>query len=117
MALAGEWRDLGAYLQINYGSLLGRYGDAPRTRAFSLLERGWGDLFSTDFHGRPQLALNLLEVQEMFFGFEAGEQFDLLARVNPARIVSDQAPVTIPPLPRKKGWRDRLRDLLSGSWK
>lgn len=115
LGVAGEWREAGAFLQMNYGSLLGRYGEEVRGRAFSILERGWVDLLSTDFHGRPNLPLSLLEVRGLFAGMRALELFNVLARENPNRILSGSQPLPLPPLPRRRGWRDRLKDLLRGT--
>lgn len=115
LRLAGEWREGGAVLQVNHGSLLGRYGEEVRGRAFSLLERGWVDLLSSDFHGRPNLPLFLPGARDLFAEIGAVELFDLLARENPGRILSGVAPLALPPLPRRRGWRQRLRDLLRGT--
>ncbi len=41
--LAGAWRRAGAFLQVNHGSLVGRYGSEVRDVAFALLARGWVD--------------------------------------------------------------------------
>jgi protein-tyrosine phosphatase len=116
MALPGEWRRMGALLQVNYGSLLGRYGDGPRKRAFTLLERGWVDLFSTDFHGRPHLQLYIREAAEVLEEMGGLHQFDILSRVNPARLLQGTELLPIPPLSgkRPRGLRERVRDLLMG---
>jgi protein-tyrosine phosphatase len=111
--LPGEWRKMGALLQVNLGSLVGAYGDPPRKRAMTLLERGWVDLMATDFHGRPDLPLYLDQAQEAFEVFAGGVQFDLLVRQNPARIVMGKAPLPVPPLAIRKGLWKKVRDLLS----
>ncbi len=111
MSLPGEWRRMGAFLQVNYGSLAGRYGDAPRERALTLLERGWVDLFATDFHGRPHLDLYLDEARELLSEMDGGEVFQVLSRTNPLRALSGEDPLPSSPLPVKRGsWR-RLRSL------
>lgn len=112
--LAGAWRQMGALLQVNYGSLVGRYGDGPRKRAFSFLERGWVDLFSTDFHGRPHLEIHVAQVKEAMEALEGREQFELLARVNPSRVVSGHGVLPVPPLAVKKGLREIVWDLFRG---
>ncbi|MFC1575140.1 tyrosine-protein phosphatase [Gemmatimonadota bacterium] len=112
--LPGEWKRMGACLQVNYGSLAGRYGDAPRDRAFTFLERGWVDLFSTDFHGRPHLSIYLGEAREALSELGGEEQFDLLARVNPSRVLMGDAPLPVPPLELKQGFWEKLRSLLPG---
>ena len=108
--LPGEWRASGALLQVNYGSLIGRYGDLPRKRAFTLLERGWADLMASDFHGRPRLSPSLTEAQEALLEWGGGENFGLLARVNPTRILRGESTVSVPPLMIKPGIWQRLRE-------
>ena len=115
LAMPGEWRDLGVLLQVNYGSLAGRYGVGPRRRARTLLERGWADLFSTDFHGRPHLSIYLGAVREAMEELGGGEQFRLLAGTNPARILRGEDPLPVPPLAFKKSVWDRVRDILQGA--
>lgn len=111
--LPGEWREMGARLQVNYGSLVGRYGDEPRRRALTLLERGWVDLFATDYHGRPHLPVYLGRAREVMDLLEGAAQFDLLSRTNPARILRGEDPLPAPPLPHKKGVWEKVRDLFS----
>jgi protein-tyrosine phosphatase len=111
LGLAGAWRRAGALLQVNYGSLVGRYGDLPRKRAFDLLELGWVDLFSSDFHGRPHLSPDLEEAKELLSELGGEEHFEILSRVNTLRLLRDQDPVPVPALAVERGvWR-RLRSL------
>lgn len=109
-ALPGEWRERGALLQVNYGSLVGRYGDLAWRRAVTLLERGWADLMASDFHGRPHLSPSLKEAQEVLSGWGGGDRFDMLARVNPARILRGEDPMPVFPLSVKKRIWQRLRE-------
>jgi len=114
LTLPGEWRKMGARLQINYGSLAGRYGDEPRRRALAFLERGWVDLFSTDFHSRPQLSVYLQKAKETLEALEGGGQFELLAGTNPARILRGEEPLPALPLVRKSGLWGKVRGLFRG---
>lgn len=116
MALPGEWRRMGALLQVNYGSLMGRYGDGPRKKAFTLLERGWVDLFSTDFHGRPHLLIYIREAADLLEEMGGLQQFDLLSRVNPTRLLEGNELLPVPPLPRKRtrGLKEKVRDFFWG---
>jgi protein-tyrosine phosphatase len=109
--LPGEWREEGALLQVNYGSLLGRYGDLPRKRAFTLLQRGWVDLMASDFHGRPHLSPFLVEARERMAEWGGGGQFGLLAGLNPSRVLRGEDPLTVPPLEVKPGVWERIRDV------
>ena len=92
------WRDAGAYLQGSYGSLVGRYGDGPRTRILRFLEAGLLDYLSSDFHGRRGYDF-FLEPGAAALARIGGEaQLDLLARVNPARLFRGERPLEVPPL-------------------
>jgi protein-tyrosine phosphatase len=111
LRMAGGWREMGALLQVNYGSLVGRYGDGARKRAVTLLERGWADLFATDFHGRAHLPLYIREAEETMARIDGGEQFELMAKRNPALVLEGGDPLPVPPLSGKKGLWGRLADL------
>jgi protein-tyrosine phosphatase len=112
MTLPGEWRTKGALLQVNYGSLVGRYGDVPRKRAITLLERGWVDLMASDFHGRAHLSPSLKEAQEVLSEWGGGEEFRLLAQVNPTRILRGEHPLPVFPVTEKPGIWQRLLSVL-----
>ncbi len=115
LELAGEWRRMGALLQVNYGSLVGRYGDTPRERALALLERGWVDLFSSDFHGRSHLSIYINRAREAMELLEAEEQFHQLAATNPGRILRGEDPLPALPLVRRSGVWERVMGLFRGS--
>ncbi|MGD2122322.1 MAG: hypothetical protein PVJ76_11290 [Gemmatimonadota bacterium] len=110
----GEWKERGALLQTNYGSLVGRYGKQPQQWAFTFLERGWVDLMATDFHGRAHLSPSLLEARQAFAAWGGGAQFGLLARENPARILQGDDPIPVPPFIMKPGVWDRIRLVFKG---
>jgi len=109
--LPGEWKSAGALLQVNHGSVVGRYGELPRKRALLLLERGWVDLMASDFHGRPHLSPNLLEARRTLLELGGGAQFGLLAGVNPARILRGEEPIPVPPLQLRSGVVEKLVQL------
>jgi protein-tyrosine phosphatase len=52
LALIPQWREAGAYLQINAGSLLGAYGTRPRRIVWDILAEGHADYLCSDFHSR-----------------------------------------------------------------
>lgn len=127
--VAARWKE-SAYLQVNAGSLMGRYGPEARRVALELLERGWVDYLCSDYHarGKPLVA----EARAIFSkgneasrgpsvenvrndtGDEWSEASDLsairlLTEVNPARLLEGRKPCPVPPW--RWGWslRDRLR--------
>jgi protein-tyrosine phosphatase len=109
--LVEKWRKEGAFLQANFGSLIGRYGPAPRAVAFRLLERGWVDCLATDFHGRPHLRLFLDAARETFERLGAERAWDMLTQVNPERISRGDEPLPVPPVEGGRGLVDRIRSL------
>ncbi len=100
MDLAGAWRASGAYLQVNQGSLSGRYGRKARKVACTLLSYGWVDYLSSDFHARRHLDIYLGEARAFFFERGGREQLQLLTVSNPSRMLGGEAPLPVPPLSR-----------------
>jgi protein-tyrosine phosphatase len=111
-ALPGSWREAGALLQVNLGSLAGRYGRRSLRVALALLERGWMDLLATDFHGRPQLKLYVGEARDLLGDLGADEHFHVLTRTNPARVLAGEEPYPLSPLTVSRGFWSRLRSAL-----
>jgi protein-tyrosine phosphatase len=111
LSIIPRWREEGALLQMNYGSLLGRYGPQARARAIRLLESGWVDCLSTDFHGRPSLGLFVDEAKKVFQSLGAEASWDLLTQTNPHRIRRDEEPLSVPPVEGDRGVFSRLWSL------
>lgn len=110
--VAEMWRDIGAYLQVNFGSLAGRFGSEAQATAHRLLRRGWADYLASDFHGHPRLKLYKAEAWATLEEVGAEEALAYMCRTNPGRILSDQAPLPVPPLPVERGFWARLKDML-----
>jgi protein-tyrosine phosphatase len=100
------WREAGASLQINSGSLLGRFGDEARGVALQLLEAGMADLLASDYHCRGRFAS--AEAGELLRRLGGGEQAALLLCVNPGRILDGKAPLAVPPLKGRRGLWSRI---------
>jgi protein-tyrosine phosphatase len=115
IGVAGQWRDAGAYLQVNYGSLVARYGSEAQRAAFDLLERGWVDYLSSDFHGHASLKVYKDEAWDALEAIGAQDLLHYLCRTNPGRILSDEAPLPVPVLPHERRFWARLRGLLHRS--
>lgn len=106
----GQWREAGAWLQMNAGSLVGRYGSVIRQRAVHMLEEGWIDCLASDFHGRPHLRLYIEGARRVFEELGALEEWKLLYTVNPRRIADGRDPLPVGPLPFPRGVLDRLKE-------
>jgi protein-tyrosine phosphatase len=94
--LAATWREAGAYLQVNGGSLLGRYGPDARRVAQELLAAGMADYLCSDYHARGEVGM-----PEYRYAVEArggAEQAALLLEANPQRMLRDELPIAVPPL-------------------
>jgi protein-tyrosine phosphatase len=101
---AEEWRRVGAKLQVNCGSVLGRYGDRAQKLAWGLLERGWVDYLGSDYHARGTLPVADCRAELERRG--AAEQAVLLTETNPARLLAGQAPLPVPPIAASRPlWR------------
>jgi protein-tyrosine phosphatase len=96
LADAAEWRRVGALLQVNGGSLLGRYGPRAEKLAWGLLGAGAADYLSSDYHARGGChagpARDALEERG------AAEQAALLTEENPRRLLRGEAPLPVPPV-------------------
>jgi protein-tyrosine phosphatase len=113
--LAARWQEAGALLQLNVGSLVGRYGPQVRTAAFRLLELGLADCLSTDFHGRPHLELHVEEARELFEVADASGTWAILTVENPARILNGEEVLPVPPLDfGRPGLMERIRSFFEG---
>ena len=110
VSIAAEWRQAGALLQVNGGSLLGRYGAAARQLAFQILEHGWADYLCSDYHARGEPLVAHYEKLLVEQGGE--EQARTLMRVNPARLISGEKPLPVMPFrPRRPNVWNRVRGL------
>lgn len=104
------WRQTGALLQGNYGSLAGQYGPRARALILRLLEEGLLDYLCSDFHGRREYTLYLGPGASVLKRHGGESQLDLLGNVNPARLFEDKPPLPVPPLARQtepahlRGW-------------
>lgn len=115
LPLAQQWREVGAYLQVNYGALAGRFGSEAQSTAYRLLRRGWVDYLASDFHGHTQLKLYKSEAWEALEELGAEEVLVHLCSTNPGRILNDEAPLPVPPLPVERGFWARLKGMIHRS--
>jgi protein-tyrosine phosphatase len=105
-SLAEQWRKTGAALQVNGPSLLGKYGPDAREYAFGLLERGWVDYLSSDYHARGPT--HVREYRGLLEEAGAGEQMLGLMETNPSRILTGEAAWPVPSMRVKNSLWDRV---------
>jgi protein-tyrosine phosphatase len=101
-----EWRAAGAYLQVNCGSLTGRYGPEAKRVAVELLERGWIDYLASDHHSRGTMPHNAC--RDAIAGWGGAEQAELMLRTNPVRLLRNEAPLPVPPVRPSSGLFGRI---------
>lgn len=102
------WRDAGAYLQVNLGSLYDResaYGGDAERLGWELLDEGLAHIVSSDHHcdSRPQILHRTIHraIQQRGGLMQA----DLLLAENPRRIIEGLAPLEVPGLCGAAGGR------------
>jgi tyrosine-protein phosphatase YwqE len=110
---AAQWRSMGAYLQVNYGSFVGRYGREPRMLAMRLIRRGWVDYLASDFHARPDMRIYKKEAWKRLCDLGAEEALAYLCLTNPARLLRNEPPLAVPPLPPERGFWARMKEILN----
>jgi protein-tyrosine phosphatase len=95
-----SWKEAGAILQVNGGSILNGYGPGITDLAWELIALGLADLVSTDHHGASR-PVSPATVVRRLARRGAGEQARLLAAENPGRVLDDRETLPVPPhLPR-----------------
>jgi protein-tyrosine phosphatase len=98
------WRALGACTQVDATTLLSSRSRGKRAR--DLVSHGLADIMAADNHGDGRLISIAFHILTERGG---GVQADLLARLNPRRILDDMELLPVPPLPLQASWWDRIR--------
>ncbi len=93
--LIESWREAGARIQVNSGSLLGYYGQTPRRLAWAILRDGLAHYLSSDYHSRGKCAVHAAAEHLKARGGEAIHR--LLTTTNPERLLAGKAPLPVPP--------------------
>ncbi|WP_420126720.1 tyrosine-protein phosphatase [Longimicrobium sp.] len=105
---AVEWRRMGAALQVNAGSLLGRYGKPASVLAWGLVEHGLASYLSSDYHARGRCPVAECRAELERRGGE--HQARLLMEENPRRMLEGVPPLPVPPLRAPRPfWKRILR--------
>ena len=94
--LVEHWRDVGARIQVNSGSLIGQYGAAARDLAWELLRRGCVDYLSSDYHSRGKLRVG--ETVAVLDKRGGSSQAYALMTENPERLLRNELPLPVEPL-------------------
>ena len=96
-----EFREMGAVLQINKGSVFGRFGEEAERTARFLLENRLAGCVASDAHGADYRTTDMRPVRQ-FLKERYGEAYaQLLLKVNPRRILEDRQ-IFYEPSPERK---------------
>ncbi|HEY0303760.1 MAG TPA: CpsB/CapC family capsule biosynthesis tyrosine phosphatase [Longimicrobiales bacterium] len=95
------WKQAGALLQVNAGSLLGDYGSAIANLAWAALEEGLADLIATDHHADSRV-VSLRAAAEEVARRGGDDVARLLASENPTRVLRNQEVLPVPSLPARQ---------------
>jgi protein-tyrosine phosphatase len=98
LATMRRWRDAGAFLQINVGSLhaaASAYGSEAEQLGWQLLDEGVAHLISSDHHCRARPQILHRAVHEAIRARGGGAQADLLLGENPMRVLQGLAPLEV----------------------
>jgi len=93
--LIDSWREAGARIQVNSGSLLGFYGQTPKKLAWTLLRDGLAHYLSSDYHSRGKCSVASAASYLKDRGGEATHR--LLTTTNPERMLAGKQPLPVPP--------------------
>ena len=97
--LINLWHKMGCLLQINRGSLLGRFGSAARELALALVDRGFAALVASDAHSAQMRTPWMADARKLLREeFPAGASRCLL-HDNPRKILNDEDMPVVEP-----GW-------------
>jgi protein-tyrosine phosphatase len=90
------WREAGARIQVNSGSLIGTYGGVAKSIAWELLRRGCVDYLCSDYHSRGKCIVGDAAAELERRG--GASQLHALMRENPERLRRNEMPVPVEPL-------------------
>lgn len=104
LGLVEHWRDAGAFMQINAGSIIGSYGSRAKKVAWSILQAGHADYMCSDYHSRGKCSMAAAFASLREKGLEM--QADALV-FNAKRVVRGERPMTVEPayIKKTKSWK------------
>lgn len=92
---AARWFESGVIIQVNKGSVLGRFGEGPRAAADWILEHGFAHIVASDAHGTQRRTPDMTEVFEYISDNYSKRYAEILLSANPNRIAEGK-PVLSP---------------------
>lgn len=89
-ALLNRWVKLGCLMQLNKGSLLGRFGRAEQDLAISMLDRGFAAAVASDAHSPTVRTTWMRDVWQFLCEEYSEETAERLLERNPRRILRNE---------------------------
>jgi len=80
-------RDMGCILQVNKGSIEGRFGRMPFRAVFNILEHELADIVASDAHSPYMRTPDMRGAHEAICSEFSFDYADLLFSINPARVI------------------------------
>lgn len=88
--LINTWLEMGCLLQINRGSLMGRFGQEVVALAYAMVERGCATAVASDAHSPIRRTPWMSDVQQMLSREFSPQTAQVLLEENPERILRDE---------------------------
>jgi protein-tyrosine phosphatase len=109
-----RWREAGALMVVNVGSLLGEYGPEAEQVSRLMLARGHVDCLASDHHARSGRSTSLRDGWDRLSLSPTPDAADLLTMANPARILAGEECEPVPPVDLSSAIVRRLRKMVKG---
>ena len=98
-AIAYEWCTMGYALQLNKGSLLGRFGRQEQLTAELLMDHGLAACVASDAHSGVQRTTHMEEIRRYLTDRWGADYARLLLEENPSRILAGRELLGYEPIP------------------
>jgi protein-tyrosine phosphatase len=109
-----RWREMGALMCLNAGSLWGEHGSEAQRVAQRMLADSAVDLIASDNHARPNRAATVRQAWDYLVEAGCEEQATLLTATNPSAALRGDRLTSVPPCEPRSGWMHRIRRLVTG---
>lgn len=96
-----EWQQMGAVIQVNKGSILGRFGEQIRRNADLILKHRIAAVVASDAHSAEFRTTDMSEVEEILNAYYGDASVEILLEENPDRILRGKEIFDSKPFPLK----------------
>ncbi len=90
-----EWMDNGIGIQINKGSVFGRFGRSAYECSHFMLENGLVSCIASDAHGVERRTTDMTEIYDFIASEYSENEADILLTENPRRVFDDEPLVSV----------------------